>query len=395
MPAVDEYRSRQTLFAEALADDGYDGALVVSRGGSTFDRYGPVLYLTGHYQHYSYLPDAPGLFSGRAHTALVAGRDGRLALCVSVPEYQAASIAVEDIRVSGDFVGTIAEALSDLGLTTARIALVGADTLPARYWLKLRSRSAGAVFVEADETLARLMRAKSTAEQDVIRRAAAIHRHGVTAMMEEIRPGATEADLVAALANAVMRDGAALYFTSVASGPDSGRWASSPFPGFSRRKLETGDLVRFDTGIVYEGYLSDFGRTRVVGEASPEQRRLLETLHGGLEAAIAAVRPGARVRSIIAAGEAALAEAGVIAQDDGSGRIVSSFPVHWGHGLGLGWERPWMTDREDIRIRPGQYLAIERALKLPGVGTAAAEQTLIVGDDGTDVLTGGPDGFWS
>jgi Xaa-Pro dipeptidase len=159
--------------------------------------------------------------------------------------------------------------------------------------------------------------------------------------------------------------------------------------------LESGDLLRFDSGIVLNGYLSDFGRAAVVGEPDDGQLRLLDVLHGGLEAAISAVRPGARVADVVAAGEAALADAGVISQDDGSGRILSSFPVHWGHGLGLGWERPYLTAGEEMRIETGMYLAIERALTLPGVGTAAAEQTLLVASHGADVLTAGPSGFWS
>jgi hypothetical protein len=41
------------------------------------------------------------------------------------------------------------------------------------------------------------------------------------------------------------------------------------------------------------------------------------------------------------------------------------------------------------------YLAIERALTLDGVGTVAAEQNLLVGPVGVELLTGGPSGTWS
>ncbi len=391
-----EYRGRQQRFAAALVAKGFDAALIVSRGGSTFDRYAHVRYLTGHYQNYSYLPDAAGLFSGRAHAAAIISPDGKTILCVSVPEWDADALVTDDIRACADFALGIADALIEAGAGSGRVCLIGADVLPMRYWLQLVACVPDAEFVAEDEVLAGLMRVKSPAEQVIIQRGVALHRSGVSALLAAIRPGVSEADLVAVLAEAVIRGGAAIYFASVSSGLLTSRWTSSPLPGFSLRKLETGDLVRFDTGIIYEGYLSDFGRSLVVGEPTPAQRRLLDTLHRGLESAIGAVRPGARVRDIVAAGEAALEEAGVVSSGNAdNNEIFSSFPVHWGHGLGLGWERPWLTNTEDMVIEPGMYIAIERALTLAGIGTAAAEQTLLVGADGAEILTAGPRGFWS
>lgn len=391
---ANEYRGRQKAFAEALGAAGLGGALVVSRGGATADRYGSVRYLTGHYQAYSYLPDAPGLFSGRAHTALAIAADGRNILCVSVPEFDAAALVAGNIRHAADFEAGVADALRELGLTGLRVGLVGEDVLPLRIARGIAGHLPDLDFEPADEVLEALRRIKSPAEQALIREAAAIHRRGTASLLAAISPGATEAELVAVFAGTVMAAGAGLYFTSVSSGPDVARWASMPHPGFGTRHLEAGDMLRFDMGIVWQGYLSDYGRAATVGPPGRDQARLLAALHGGLEAAMGAVRPGARVRDIAAAGEAALTAAGVGSAGQTEG-IVSSFPVHWGHGLGMGWERPWLTEHEDMEIRPGMVLAIERALTWRGVGTVAAEQNLLVLADGAEVLTGGPDGLWS
>lgn len=395
MISKEEYEARQRRFADALRSSDFDGVLVVSRGGSTLDRYAQVLYLTGHYQHYSYLPDAPDLFSGRAHAALVLSNTGAAALCVSVPEIDQSEIAVDDIRHSESFVGTIADAVGSLGLERGRLGLVGSDVLPLKYWRELVARLPHLGWTDCDEVLMQLRRIKSPAEQQVIREAASIHRRGTSALMGAIAAGCTEADLVAAFAEVVIGAGCGLYFTSVSSGEATRRWSSSSLPGFSNRVLRQGDLVRFDMGIVHRGYLSDFGRAVVVGEPDQRQQRLLAVLHHGLDAAIAAVKPGAHVREIVAAGEAALLEHGVVASDESGDHIVSSFPVHWGHGLGLGWERPWLTGTEDSVVEPGMYLAIERALTLPGAGTAAAEQNLLVGEKVVEVLTAGSEDPWS
>jgi Xaa-Pro aminopeptidase len=383
MITLDEYRARQAAFAASLATAGLAGALVVSRGGATADRYASVLYLTGHYQSYSYLPDAPGLFSARAHTALAIRADGACVLCVSVPEHH--GVVADHVRHGDDFSAAVAGALADLGLSgglSIRLGLVGEDVLPLRV---ARALPSGLDLVPCDALLEALRRRKSPAEQALIREAAAIHRRGTDALLAALQPGVTEAEALAALAASVTAAGAGLYFTSVSSGETTSRWTSVAQPGFSRRMLRAGDLLRFDVGIVWQGYLSDFGRTAVIGSPNAAQRHLLDTLHAGLDAAIGAVRPGASVRDVVLAGEAVLARAP---------DIESSFPVHWGHGLGLGWEGPYLTAAEEAVLEPDMYLAIERTLSLPGTGTAAAEQTLLVTQDGAEVLTAGAQGRW-
>lgn len=389
-----EYRSRQTAFLNGLAAAGLDGALVVSRGGSTLDRYAQLLYLTGHYQHYSYLPDEAGLFSARAHAALVMSASGAI-LCVSVAEIEPDEVVASDIRHSADFIATVAGAVASLGLQSKRLGLVGADVLPLRYWRDLDSRIPQATWSDCDAILDRMRRIKSAAEIEVVREAAAVHRRATTALIERVAAGRTEADLAAALAQSAMADGCGLYFTSISSGTATRRWTSQSLPGFSTRTLRQGDLLRFDTGIVHRGYLSDFGRSLVVGSPSAAQRRLIETLHHGLDAVIEAIAPGVPVRRAVAAGEAALTRLGVGSPEAGAAGLVSSFPIHWGHGLGLGFERPWLTENEDLIFEPGMVIAVERALTMPSVGTAAAEQNLLIGATGVELLTGGSTGPWS
>jgi Xaa-Pro aminopeptidase len=393
-----EYHQRQRALAAAISADGHDGALVVSRGGSTLDRYGNVFYLTGHYQHYSYLPESPPTFSGRAHSALALARDGRNALCVAVPEVDEIHVFADRVTHSDRWVETVRDALQSLGLHKAQVLLIGADVLPTEHWLALQDLLPDVTWQFGDQTIEALRRIKSPTELEMIRRAAAINRDAVTAFADAIQPGATEADAVAAAAAVAARHGAGLYYAAVSSGEGTWAWMSSPLPGWSTRKLERGDLVRLDLSVSYNGYLSDFGRTWVCGgSATPDQARLIKTMQDGIDAAIAAVHPGGTVAEIIAAGDAALADAGVAMNGaaEHEGQIVASYPVHWGHCLGMGWERPWMTMPGDDRIEPGMYLAIERALTLEGVGTAAAEQNLLVNESGIELLTGGPDGRWS
>ena len=59
----------------------------------------------------------------------------------------------------------------------------------------------------------------------------------------------------------------------------------------------------------------------------------------------------------------------------------------WGHGLGLGWEPPWLGPACDERLEPGMCLAIERRVAVDGLGGAQYEDDVLVGDDGPELLT--------
>jgi Xaa-Pro dipeptidase len=391
-----EYQARQRRFGARLEQAGLGGGLVVSRGGGTFDRCGDVLYLTGHYQSYAYMPETPGLFSGRSHAVAVVGTDGECILCVSVPEYDVSGVVAADVRYGEDFASTVADAVATVLGRGAPIGLVGADVLPLNLWERLVIKLGEREWRQDSELLGALRRIKSPAELDAVRASAASGRRAATAFLAAVSPGARESDAVAAAVAAAVAEGAGLYFAAVSSGLAVARYTASAFPGWSTRRFEPGDLVRFDIGLVTGGYLSDFGRTVAVGSPTQSQQHLLRVLHEALDVTIDAIRPGVAVRDVVAAGDRALAAAGVsMGAPESAPGLRASYPAHWGHGLGLGWERPWLVSSEDLIIQPAMVLAVERAITLAGTGTAAAEQNLIVTETGVELLTAGQEERWS
>lgn len=390
-----EYRERRRRFAACIGAAGMDAAVVISRGGGTFDRFANVFYLTGHYQAYSYLPETPGLFSGRSHAALVVSASDQAVLCVSVPEVDTGRLAVDDVRYGGDFAATIAKACRDLAADPGRLAVVGHDVMPAQMWLRLRDLLGFEALHDLEDQLAALRRIKSPAEQSLVRAAAATGRRAVSTFLKMLRPGTSEAEAVAAATAVAVADGAGVYFAAVSSGPQSGYYAATPLPGYGTRRLQDGDLVRIDLGIVLDGYLCDFGRTAVVGTPSADQDCLWVTLTEALDRVIDGLSPGMATADLVAVGDDALTSLGVGAPAAGPSGMYASYPAHWGHGLGLGWERPWLVSSEPLTLEPGMVLAVERAITLDGIGTVAAEQNLLLTESGAELLTAGPCGRWT
>ena len=58
------------------------------------------------------------------------------------------------------------------------------------------------------------------------------------------------------------------------------------------RKLQFGDIVSVDVGVLYKGYIGDNARTVAVGGCSPEAQRLMDVTETALHEGIAQARGG-------------------------------------------------------------------------------------------------------
>lgn len=62
--------------------------------------------------------------------------------------------------------------------------------------------------------------------------------------------------------------------------------------------LRSGDILKIDMGIVYEGLMTDSAVTVGIGKTSPEARRLMASTKKALEAALAVVKAGRHIGDI-------------------------------------------------------------------------------------------------
>ena len=140
------------------------------------------------------------------------------------------------------------------------------------------------------------------------------------------------------------------------------------------RRIRDGQIVSVDAGAIVDGWHGDAARTFIVGEVSPEARRLVETTERAMYAGIAAAQPDAYLSDISGAIED-------IAREAGYG-IIRAFV---GHGIGTEMhEEPQVTNyrtgSRGRRIEPGLCLAIEPMFTLGG-------HEVRIRDDGWTVVT--------
>ena len=141
------------------------------------------------------------------------------------------------------------------------------------------------------------------------------------------------------------------------------------------RRVEFGDIISLDVGVIYNGFIGDTARTVAVGGCSVEAQRLMDVSEEALHEGVVQARSGRRVADISGA---------IQRYVEGHGySVVREFV---GHGVGRTMhEDPQVPNFVDDakgspRLRPGMTLAIE-----PMVNAGGPEVKLL--DDGWTVVT--------
>jgi Xaa-Pro dipeptidase len=216
---------------------------------------------------------------------------------------------VRDVRVAGwwQFVGTrrvdktdrmaaeIRDVLHELGVAGEQ---VGVDRLDAAAFLALQR--AGLRVVDASPVTDAAREVKTPEEVKLMRLNGAIGTEMMAEFEAAIVEGIAEYELFARLSDSLLRRrGEVVFSRLVASGENTNPWGSE-----ARDKLvRNGDLVAVDTDAVgYEGYLIDFSRTFLCGEAPPSREAVdaYRVAHDSLLSMRAALRPGLSFREYAA-----------------------------------------------------------------------------------------------
>ncbi|MBI2150169.1 MAG: aminopeptidase P family protein [Acidobacteria bacterium] len=165
--------------------------------------------------------------------------------------------------------------------------------------LKKASERAQSVKELKDVTadLAALRQVKSSTEIALLERAIQITLKGHQAAARTIAPGLMEYEAEAAIEYEFRRNGAERpgFPSIVGSGP----FSTILHYDRSERRMLAGETVVVDIGAEYSGYTADVTRTYPVsGAFSARQREIYQTVLDAQKAALARVKPGARISDI-------------------------------------------------------------------------------------------------
>jgi Xaa-Pro aminopeptidase len=376
-----EYDERARRLRELASRRGLDGVVVAGRGGGPFERHANVQYLTGHYPTFPTIPDVPGHWRLRGHAFAIVGPDRLILLTDDEPG--GVALHADEVRQSSDGVQAIADAIRDAGLGGKRVGLVGSDVLSRRHDAALAALAGE--LPEADDLLAGLRLVKSPAEQELLRAAGRVGSAAITAALAAAEVGATTQEAAAAATASAVAAGAAVANVFAGTyGPDRPARRRA-FPAYADdAPMRSGDVFAIDMSGSLDGYFFDFSRARVVGDDLHGGEAALATAQRVVEETVAALRPGSTVADAARVGYDVMAQLGDDLRDGGFDAL--------GHGLGLGFEDPWVTTDNDTPLVAGMCIAIEKFVSR-GPVCAAFEHNVLVTGGAPEVLSGAPDRY--
>ena len=284
----------------------------------------------------------------------------------------------------------LAKTLSDLGLT----GKLGADQDGYPWILGYRgptlSELAGAEVVRVAAAIEEQMAVKSEAEVALIRESVRWANLAHRLLQRYTRPGVTETEVsqrASDEATFAMLDAIGEVYraqNAFASGAHAGyrgqigRNSAIPHALAGNIVFHPGDVLVTGASAPVWGYLSELERTMIVGEPTPEQERLFSHMKAVQDVAFEAIRPGALCSDVDKAVR------GYFAQQE----LFAHWRHHTGHAIGLRYhEGPFLDTGDHTEIRPGMVFTVEPGLYAPDLGGFRHSDTVLVTDDGIEILT--------
>jgi Xaa-Pro dipeptidase len=375
----EEHRARCDQLLQRILDDGLGGIVL-------FDPY-YVLYYAG----FAFAPTERPI-------ALIVGPGGERALVVPRLEVEHAEskAAVDRVEHYLEYPGdprsetAVERTLEALGVE----GTIGADQDGYPWILGYRgptlSEIAGANVVRIVDRIEEQMAVKSEAEIRLIRESCTWSNLAHRLLQRYTRPGITETEVANrasneatfAMLDAIGEIYRAQSFISYGARAgyrgQIGRNSAIPHALAGNIVFETGDVLVTGASAPVWGYLSELERTMVIGEPSAEQERMFAHMKALQEVAFDAIKPGARCSDVDAAVRAYFEE-----HD-----LWLNWRHHTGHAIGLRYhEGPFLDSGDHTELRPSMVFTVEPGLYVPDLGGFRHSDTVLVTEDGIEILT--------
>ena len=193
---------------------------------------------------------------------------------------------------------------------------------------------------------------------------------------EAARIGTTEQQVAADLEYALKGEG--IMEMSFATLVQAGAHAAEPHGATGPTKIENNELVLFDLGTVWDGYISDASRTVAVGKPNEKSMDIYKICLEAQLTAQAAAKPGMRAEDLDKIARDIITKAG-----------YGEYFIHrLGHGMGMGeHEFPSIMEGNDMLLQPGMCFSIEPGIYIPGVAGVRIEDCVYITEDGAEPFT--------
>jgi len=350
-----------------------------------------VFYLTG----YSYIATERPM-------ALIVPVKGKITLFAPLLERDHIPLRtkiIEEVKTYPEYPGKkhpidyFAEFLKEMRLHDKKIGtdnMAGAAGIWGYEGPPITEKLPKAKFILAKDIIGKMRMIKSEEEIQLIKESAKWANLAHTLLQEYTAPGMWDVEV------SITASYEASLMMRKALGPDymPVRWgrfpASAGFRGqvgpmsaiphaiATNRNIQEGDVVVTGAGADVGGYSCELERTMIVGKPNNKQKKFFEIMRKAQEAALKAFKPGAKCSDVDKAAKKVFLKAG----------CEKYVLHHTGHGLGLeGHEPPWLDIGDQTVLKPGMVFSCEPGIYIPGFAGFRHSDTVLITEDGAEIIT--------
>ena len=146
-------------------------------------------------------------------------------------------------------------------------------------------------------------------------------------------------------------------------------------------EFQAGDVLVTETSAPIWGYNAELERAMVIGPPTDEMRRLFDHTVAAQQAAFDALRPGVTCADVD----------GAVMRYFEQNDLLPYWRQHTGHAIGLrNHEAPFLDVGDHTPIEPGMVFTIEPGLYDADARRLPPSDTVVVTDDGIEILTDYP-----
>jgi Xaa-Pro dipeptidase len=157
-----------------------------------------------------------------------------------------------------------------------------------------------------------------------------------------------------------------------------GRNSAIPHALANNITFQPGDVLVTGAGAPVWGYESELERTMFVGTPDAEARKYFEHMLALQETAFEAIKPGKRCADVDKAVKAYFEKH----------KLMPYWKHHSGHAIGLRYhEGPFLDANDQTVLNPGMVFTVEPGLYVPQLGGFRHSDTVLVTDDGIELMT--------
>ena len=238
---------------------------------------------------------------------------------------------------------------------------------------QLRSALPSAKFIWCFSLLERVRSIKTSGEIDILRHAARVTERSIDAALAIAKEGVTEREMLREFNACLAKNDAAPVVGCIGFGNRSAMINVQP----SDRKLERGNLIRFDVGGRYRHYRSDISRGANLGEPSAKISKYYTAVEKGVLRGYDIIKPGLKVSDLFN-------EIVATVQREGIPHFKRS---HVGHGIGVdGYDPPNIAENSKDVLEENMVVCIETPYYELGFAGLQVEDMVRVTKDGAESL---------